>query len=373
MDRKNQDDPIYIGVDVSKEHLDVFISDPVAHMQVKNDDPGFREIVSRLRSASNPIVILEATGGYERKVTHFLLDAGIPTVMVNPRHAREFARATGKLAKTDRLDAQFLAQFGASMKLHPRNEAGNGNELLQDLVRRRRQLVQMRTVEINHREHASGQEILKSVNLVIAFLDAQIKEIEQQMDDYIDQNGKSSEELKILTSMPGIGKITALSLMTDLPELGYCTRRQIAMLAGVAPINRDCGKMRGRRAIWGGRKSIRCVLYMAALAAMHYNPVIKDFSLRLRTAGKPGKVIVMACIRKMLTILNSMIANSESWVFMALQTHLLPLLTFKTSVLFLDREHSCLSVRPDEVRPTSCRRTHAALSELPHILEENLF
>ena len=313
MDHKTNDTPIYIGIDVAKEHLDVFFSLSQKHMQVKNTEKGYLEIIKELVGNENVVAIMEATGGYEKQAAHYLVSKGISVAVVNPRQVRDFAKATGKLAKTDKMDAGLLALFGQTMKIRYYRISDEEQSNLQDIVRRRRQLVELRLAEKNRKEHATNSRVIKSIDATIACFDAQIKELDKSMDDFIGKNGTFKAKFKILSSMPGIGKVTACMLLSDLPELGTCSRQQIAMLAGVAPLNRDSGKMKGKRMIWGGRKEVRCVLYMAAMVAIRHNTEIKEFADHLKLNGKKGKVVIVACMRKMLTMLNAMLRNGQSW------------------------------------------------------------
>jgi transposase len=313
MDHKNNDTPTYIGIDVAKEHLDVFFSNSQKHVQVKNTENGYHKIVKELGGNENTVAVMEATGGYEREVAHYLIGKGISVTIVNPRQVRDFAKATGKLAKTDKIDAHLIAFFGETMKIKYHLISDEKQSELQDIVRRRRQLIELRLAEKNRREHATNNRIINSIDIVIACFDAQIEELDKDMDNFIGKSDTYNKKYKILTSMPGIGKVTACMLLSDMPELGTCNRQQIAMLAGVAPLNRDSGKMKGKRLIWGGRKEVRCVLYMAALVAIRYNKDIKEFADHLKANGKKGKVVIVACIRKMLTILNAMMRNGKAW------------------------------------------------------------
>jgi transposase len=313
MDHKNNDTPTYIGIDVAKEHLDVFFSNTQKHVQVKNSEDGYNQIIKEIDETEHIIAVLEATGGYEKHAAHYLISKGIAVAVVNPRQVRGFAKATGKLAKTDKIDARLIAFFGETMKIKYYLISDEVQSELQEFVRRRKQLIELRQAEKNRKEHATNSVVIQSINTVIACFDDQIKELEKSLDDFISKNGTYKEKFKILTSMPGIGKVTACMLLSDMPELGTCSRQQIAMLAGLAPLNRDSGKMKGKRMIWGGRKEPRCVLYMAALVAIRYNKEIKEFADRLLKTGKIWKVVITACMRKVLTILNAMLRNGKEW------------------------------------------------------------
>jgi transposase len=313
MDHKNNDTPIYIGIDVAKEHLDVFFSHTQKHVQVKNTEGGYNQIVKELEGNEKIVAVMEATGGYERRAAHNLVSQGISVTIVNPRQVRDFAKASGKLAKTDKIDARLIAFFGETMKIKYHLISDQEHSELQEIVRRRSQLIDLKLAEKNRREHATNGKIIMSIDTVIACYDAQLEELDKDLDNFISKSDTYSKKYKILTSMPGIGNVTACTLLSEMPELGTCNRQKIAMLAGVAPLNRDSGKMQGKRLIWGGRKEVRSVLYMAAMTAIRCNKEIKEFAENLKKNGKRGKVIIIACIRKMLTILNAMVRNAKAW------------------------------------------------------------
>jgi transposase len=250
---------------------------------------------------------LESTGGYQVRIAAELTACGISVAVVNPRQVRDFARATGQLAKTDALDAAIIARFARDVRPHPRPLPNDAELAIKALVTRRSQLVVMRTAELNRLHQNPPKRVVASLKQSIAFLDRQIESLDRQIDDQIKQSPIWREKEDLLKSVPGVGPQTARTLITQLPELGQLSRREIASLVGVAPLNRDSGTYRGRRIIAGGRSQVRAALYMAALAARRCNHRIRSFYLRLRAAGKPGKVALTACMRKLLTILNTML------------------------------------------------------------------
>lgn len=302
-----------VGIDVSKEKLDVFVHPAGQRLAVENQPAGHAELSKALKPLSPSLIVLEATGGYEMAVAGVLAAAGLPAVIVNPRQVRDFAKATGRLAKTDAIDAEAIALFGEAVKPEIRPIADPVAQELQELVGRRRQIIEMLTAERNRLAQAQGPKVKRDIEETIYWLKTRLKDIDGQLKEMIKESPVWLEKENLLKGVPGIGAVVAQALIAELPELGTLNRRQIAALVGVAPLNRDSGKMRGRRAIWGGRKKLRSVLYMAALVASRSNPVIKVFYQRLREAGKTGKVALTACMRKLLTILNSMMKNRRSW------------------------------------------------------------
>jgi transposase len=308
----------FIGIDVSKDHLD-WAADGGEPSRVTHDDDGLSELVVRLRELQPERVVLEATGGLEMSVLAALSVAGLPVAVVNPRQVRDFARATGKLAKTDRLDAKCIAQFAAAMKptLTPMPEATTLE--LELILARRRQLVTMLVAEKNRLSGLAGPRriprVVASIGRVIKTVEKELAKLDTDMKTRIEDSPVWKAKDELLRSVPGVGPVTARTLLCDLPELGRLNRKQIAALVGVAPINRDSGKLRGRRTIWGGRATVRSVLYMAAVTARRCNPAIRAFYERLVAAGKPGKVALTACMHKLLSILNAMVKNDRAWAF----------------------------------------------------------
>lgn len=303
----------YIGIDVAKRFFDVYDTAAEEHLHFKNTSSGISECVKDLVGRQAVLVALENTGGYETDLAVALQAAGLPVAVVNPRRIRDFARATGQLAKTDRLDAAVIAAYASRLQPPPRGVYDEQTRAIKALVARRGQLVDMRTAEMNRMEHAGDSAIAKSIKSVIRTIKREIGKVEEQLRDQI----KSTPELKLkakqLQSVPGIGQTTATMLLTQVPELGQLNRRQIAALIGVAPINRDSGMFRGKRLTGGGRKQVRTRLYMPTLVATQHNPVISQFYQRLLKAGKCPKTAIVASMRKLLTIANTMIAKNEFW------------------------------------------------------------
>ena len=301
----------YVGIDVSKEYLDVACSKG-SSLRVSNDAAGHTELCERLKADAPRLIVMEATGGLERCVAAALAAEGLPTRVVNARQVRHFAKAAGLLAKTDRIDAQVLVRFGQAMKLEAREPVSDQLQGLQALVARRRQLVEMLMMERN-RLSSAHRAVRPQVMRTIKWLQQQLAGNDTDTDGALRACGVWHEKVELLESVPGIGRVISLNLIATLPELGKLNRRQISALVGVAPFNRDSGQMRGRRSVYGGRSTTRQALYMAALVGMRHNPVLKSFYQRLRAAGKPAKVALVACMRKLLTILNVMVRDNTPW------------------------------------------------------------
>jgi transposase len=308
----------YVGIDVSQAALDVAVHEG-ATRQVANDARGCTEVVTQLRAFGVTLVVLEATGVYHRAVTTALVTAGIPVAVVNPRQVRDFARSTGQLAKTDRLDAAMLARFAATVRPTPRAIPDEATQALAALLERRRQLVEMLTAEKNRLSVARPQ-VRPSVQQVIRALEKALASADDDVDRWIRESPVWRAQEELLRSVPGVGPQTARLLIASLPELGRLTRREIAALVGVAPLACDSGTLRGRRKCWGGRSQLRAVLYMAAVAGTRFNPVIRACYRRLRAAGKPAKVALTACMRRLITILNAMVKTQQPWRAPALVT-----------------------------------------------------
>lgn len=301
-----------IGVDVSKDKLDVAVRPDGEEWQTENTEEAFPELIARLKALKPELIIIEATGGLERAVIATMAAADLPVAMINPRQAREFARATGRLAKTDQIDADDLAFFGEAIRPQVRPLPEADVQELSALNGRRQQLVEMITAERN-RLHTALPAARPSLREHIRWLEREKERIESKLQRHIDQNVTLRRKFKIMCSAKGVGPATSFSLLSDLPELGKVNRKEIAALVGVAPFNRDSGRWRGKRTTWGGRASVRSALYMAAMSASRHNPVIRAFYERLLDAGKPKKVALTACIRKLLVILNAMIKNGTMW------------------------------------------------------------
>ena len=300
----------FVGIDVAKVRLDVFIGSAGTAFSVANDEVGIRELLRQLTPGD--FAILEATGGLEAPVASALAAAGIAVAIVNPRQVRDFARATGRLAKTDRLDAEMLARFGEMVRPAPRPLANEQAQALEALVTRRRQLVEMLTAEKNRRTNAP-KVLHRSIDEHIRWLEKRLSGFDDELAELIRDTPLWRERDELLRSVPGVGKVLSTTLLAQLPELGMLNRKQIAALAGLAPFNRDSGKLRGSRCIWGGRAQIRRVLYMATVAGVRSNPTIRAFYLRLRANGKHAKPALTACMRKFLVILNVMLHNKTHW------------------------------------------------------------
>ena len=303
---------MFVGIDVSKEWVDVAVLPGGEEWRVDRDQDGLDGLVVRLRDLAPEIVVMEATGGYEILLVSALGAAGLPVAVVNPRQVRDFARSQGILAKTDRIDAAVIARFGKASGVKAQPLVTEEARELEGLVARRRQIMQMRTAEQSRRRLASAAA-LQSIDEVIAFLDLQLKEIDDDLGRRLRESPLWREREKLLRSVPGVGPVTTFNLLADLPELGSLDRRAVAALVGVAPLSRDSGQFRGVRSCWGGRAKVRAALYMSTLVAVQRNPVLKEFYERLLKAGKPRKVALTACMRKLLTILNAMLKNGTKW------------------------------------------------------------
>jgi len=304
---------IFAGIDVSKSTLDMCIEPAVKTLHVAYDDAGIRQLADSLKDASPALIVMEATGGLEVRIASELASEGLPVVVINPRQARDFARATGRLAKTDRVDAAVLAAFAQAVRPQIRPLKDAQTRALDDMVSRRRQLIGMRVQEQLRLGTADSAPLKKSLKRHITWLDKQIAAVDDDLNKRLRDSEVWRAKDDLLRGIPGVGAVTTLTLLAKCPELGALNRREIAALAGVAPIANDSGKHRGRRFIWGGRADVRAVLYMAAISAIRCNNVIKVFAERLKKAGKPPKVVIVACMRKLLTIMNSMLKNNAPW------------------------------------------------------------
>ena len=302
---------VFAGIDVSQARLDVAVSHGNT-WSVPHDEVAITTLVEELATLHPTLIVLEATGGLEIPVTSALAAAGLPVVVVNPRQARDFARAKGLLAKTDALDAQVLAQFGEVMRPHPRPLPDTEARALAALLTRRRQLVEMLSAEKN-RLLSALSSIRKSLRAHITWLQRELQRTDTDLTTAIHQSPVWREKDQLLRSVPGVGPVLTSTLLANLPELGTLTNKQIAALVGVAPLNRDSGTLRGRRTVWGGRAQVRAVLYMSAIVAARFNPVIRTFYQRLCRVGKAKKVALTACMRKLLTILNAMLKHRTPW------------------------------------------------------------
>lgn len=304
---------IFIGIDVSRDRLDAYVRPSDESFAVARDGEGLAALVERLRAFDPYLVVLEATGGFEVTVAAAVVAAEIPLAVVNPRQIRDFARATGQLAKTDALDAKAIARFAEAVRPQPRPVPDAQARALGELIARRRQIIEMMTAERNRRRQLTSRRLIKSVDRLLAVLQQELSELEQDVDEGIRGTPAWRDRDELLRSVPGVGNVVARTLIADLPELGRLDRKQIAALVGVAPLNRDSGKMRGKRTTWGGRAKVRCALYMAALVGSRRNPILKAFYQRLLSAGKPKKLALTAVMRKLLTILNAMVRDHIRW------------------------------------------------------------
>jgi len=302
----------YIGIDVSKAMLDIATLPDGESWTVTNDDQGLAELLPRLVALAPTLVVLEATGGFELLAALTLAKAGLPVAVVNPRQVRDFARALGRLAKTDALDAGLLATFGERVRPEPRPLPDEAALHLESLVTRRRQLVDMLTAEKNRLGFARGP-VKRDISQHIRWLEKRLADVDGDLQDAVTASPLYHAKAALLRTVPGVGPVTTVTLLATLPELGRLSRHQIAALVGVAPMNRDSGTMRGKRMVWGGRAPVRAALYMATLVGIKHNPALRTFYDRLRAAGKPFKVAVTACMRKLLTILNAMLRQNRRW------------------------------------------------------------
>jgi transposase len=305
--------PTFVGIDVSKRRLEGHVRPSGERFALDYDDQGMATLVGRLVAREPALIVLEATGGLEVRLAAALAAAGLPVAIVNPRQVRAFARAVGRLAKTDRLDAEAIARFAEAVRPPVRPLPGEASRRLGALVARRRQPLEMLTAERNRRQ-AANPALHARIDAHLRWLAEALAEIERELDGAVHESSIWRAKEELLRSVPGVGPVSARTLLAELPELGSLTRRQAAALVGVAPFSRDSGKMRGKRAIWGGRARLRACLYMAAVAAARgSNPVIAGFYRRLREAGKPAKLALTACMRKLVVVLNAMLRTDTAW------------------------------------------------------------
>jgi transposase len=303
---------VFVGIDVSKDKLDVGLLPQEQTFQVSNDEAGYRSLIDKLKPFAVELVVLEATGGYQAAVVSTLVIERIAVAVVNPRQVRDFARSMGKLAKTDALDALVLAKFAETIRPEPRALKDEATLELEAVVTRRRQMVEMLTAEKNRLPQAA-KKVQPEIRDHIEWLKHRIKEKDHELRRMIEDSPVWRDKENLLRGIPGVGEVMSRTVLSSLPELGKLDRKQIAALVGVAPLNRDSGKMRGKREIWGGRSTIRSTLYMATLSAVKWNPVIETFYERLCSAGKAKKAALVACMRKLLVIMNAMMKSTEPW------------------------------------------------------------
>lgn len=303
----------YIGIDVSKQLLEVAVHESEFHYRCPNQTSAFGALLAELVALRPARIVVEATGGLEKPLVTALHAAGLPVVVLNPRQVRAFAKAIGQLAKTDRLDANLLAYLAATLKPPLRALKSKEEQELEALMGRRRQLVDMLVAEKNRRHSATSDAVRETIKEHIDWLEEAIAELDKQLQARLVSSSEWQNKDAILQSVPGIGPVVSISLLAELPELGTLNRQRISTLVGVAPLNCDSGQQRGVRHIFGGRARVRSMLYMAALTALRFNPVIKEFYQRLIGKGKPHKVALTACMRKLLSIINLMVRNQTSW------------------------------------------------------------
>jgi len=302
----------FVGIDVSKAWLDVAQHEREETFRVSNDEAGIAELVKRMKALKPKLIVVEPTGGFEKLLVAELTHAGLPVVVVNAKRVRDFARATGRLAKTDKLDAKVLAHFAAAIRPAVRRLPNAEEERLTMLLTRRRQVVDMLTVEKN-RLVTVRAKMRSDIEAHIEWLANNLEELDKEIEDFVESTPIWKEKDNLLQSVPGVGPVTSATMLGMMPELGKLNRQEIAALVGVAPVNKDSGRKQGRRRIYGGRADVRSVLYMAALSAKKFNPVIKKFYERLIKQGKEKKVALTACMRKLLVILNAMMRSNQPW------------------------------------------------------------
>ena len=303
----------FVGIDVARDKFDVGVLPAGEAFSLAYDDNGIRDLLKRLRPLAGCLVVLEGTGGLEQRLVAELQDAGLSVAVVNPRQVRDYARGIGYLAKNDRLDAHVLARFAQEVLPHAQEKKPEKLRELEQLVARRRQLVDIRTAETQRGERMTSVKARTSIDKVLKCLAKELKDIEAAMADIIQSDDTYRHKSEIVQSTPGVGQVTSTTLVAELPELGLLNRQEIAALVGLAPYDDDSGKRQGHRSVSGGRASVRTVLYMAALTARRCNPIVKRFAERLEKAGKPFRVAITACMRKLLTILNVMVKRNTPW------------------------------------------------------------
>lgn len=303
---------VFVGLDIAKRHIEVAVHPTHERWRVANDESGMLVLAPRLQALQPTLVVLEATGGYETLAASALAIVGVPMAIVNPRQVRDFGKAIGQLAKTDTLDADLLALFGARVQPEPRGLPDAETQVLLALVQRRRQMTEMLVAERNRAGLAHAQ-LRRRLRAHIQWLERELAALDADLAPHIRQSPLWRAKDDLLRSVPGIGPIVSSILLASLPELGQLNRHEIAALVGVAPFNRDSGQLRGTRSIWGGRSAVRGALYMATLVGTRYNPVLAVFYRRLVAAGKPKKVALIAAMRKLITILNSMVKTQRRW------------------------------------------------------------
>jgi transposase len=309
-----QEKKIYIGIDVSKANLDIYILPNKKHMQFMNNAEGIQRLLAKARLFTDALIVMESTGGYESSVSQELSKANLNVCVMNPRQIRDFAKASGRLAKTDKVDAEIIALFASKMDLEPNVVYNEKQQTMVANNARRRQLIGMIIAEKNRLDKAN-QTQTESIQRVLELLENELGLIEDIQKKILSHDETLKEKKEILTSIKGIGEITATAILCELPELGTLNPKEVASLAGLAPFNRDSGTLKGKRTIWGGRASVRMALYMSTIVSIKHNPQIKAFYQRLCLAGKAKMTALIACMRKLLIIMNAMIKSKKRWVF----------------------------------------------------------
>jgi transposase len=309
----SQTNGLFWGVDVASDKLDLGCHDGAEVVTFENSADGIRRLLAEVQQQPMTLIVVEATGGYEVPLVAALVEAGLPVVRINPRQLRAFASAVGELAKTDTIDARMIARFAHNVRPAVRPLPAKNQRFFADLATRRRQLIALRTAELNRRAKTHQPELHASIEAVLAVIEEQVVRLNKQLAQLVATDEQWQGRDQILQSVPGVAAVTSHVLLADLPELGQLNHKQVAKLVGVAPLNRDSGQFRGRRTIVAGRSTVRTALYMAALSASRWNPQIREFYQRLRLAGKPPKVAITACMRKLLSILNAMIRDNKLW------------------------------------------------------------
>ena len=304
---------VFVGIDISKDQLDICVLPSKEAFDVIRDDAGLEDLVARLRTLQPKLVVMEATGGFETVVAAAIAAASLPLAVVNPRRIRAYAQALGRLAKTDRLDAEIIALYGQAAKIEPQQVPNEAARALGELVARRRQIIETMGVERNRRRSLTQRRVIKGADRILAALQKELSDLERNIDEAVRGTPAWRDKDELLQSVPGIGPKLSSMLIAELPELGTLSRRKISALVGVAPMADDSGKHRGQRHIRGGRTHVRCGLYMAALVAARHNPIIARFHQQLRASGKRPKSALIACVRKLLVILNAIIRDSRPW------------------------------------------------------------
>jgi transposase len=313
----------YIGIDVAKDSMEVTVHEGKEDWAYANDENGLTKLLAKMKRLSPSLIVIEATGGYEITIAAELQSRGFPVAVVNPRHIRDFAKSLGILAKTDSLDAKVIARFAATVQPTPRDLPDEATQRLGAIMMRRRQIVAMLTMEKN-RLHQADAVVRERIKEHITWLKQELEDINKELKQIVEDNPEWKEKSEIIQSIPGAGPNLAITLLSDFPELGNLNRKQTAALGGVAPFNRDSGTLRGKRSIWGGRDVVRSATYMSTFVAIRCNPALKAFFERLIIAGKPYKVAVVACMRKLLCILNAMLKNHTLWNYQVHQLTLDP-------------------------------------------------